>query len=82
MNQDELSFELISKETWHIQVQQKWKEAFLSGWKARIKQLMHKSYMDMQTWRNKLMGEAKHKARVNKMEREQIDIQGYAMELF
>ena len=43
---------------------------------------MHKSYMDMWAWRNELMGEAKHKARVNEMEREQINIHGYAMEPF
>ena len=42
---------------------------------------MHKSYMDMRMQRNKAMGEAKHKARVNEMEGKKIDIWGYAMEL-
>ena len=42
---------------------------------------MHKSYMDMRMRRNEAMGEAKHKARVNEMEGEKIDIKGYATEL-
>ena len=41
---------------------------------------MHKSYMDMQMWRNEAMGEAKHKAR-NEMERTKINIRDHAMEL-
>jgi hypothetical protein len=55
-----------------------WTESF--EWEA-IKQSAHYSYMYMRIRRNEATREAKHKARMNETEGEEINVQGYGMAL-